>query len=276
MDRINDIAATISGVFDVVRFHVPPERMPNGTIAGAVLGGVGFLLAFWGAKVLRVVVVLSFVAAGGMTGVQIARQQGVDALIGLLLGAGVVGLLGHFLYRWWVGFTAGMIALMLVAALSAPEIGSEVNGFLDQQHGVGTGGYDHVLPAPESEAGISALRQELFAFGDHLMAERRDVVYRLGAVGGLAFLVGLGLGLMLPRLTTVIGTSVLGVSGLLIGFGVLMSKHQPGAWSNVSAHPGWLAAAAGLICLTAVSVQARGRKRASPAEPDADGEPAFG
>ena len=78
------------------------------------------------------------------------------------------------------------------------------------------------------------------------------------------------------RAAQMIGTSLLGVSGLLIGFGVLMSKYQPGAWSNVSAHPGWLAAAAGLTCLTAVSVQARGRKRASPAEPDAEGEPAVG
>lgn len=242
--------------------HVPrPAWWPETgyVLAGALLAGI--VLSLWGARLLRAIFVLVFMGVGAAIGIRAGRHFEVDDLIGLVLGIGFFGLLGHLLYRWWVGVSAGLALTVVVALIfgvrNLPTIQSEIQqAFPDYRLGVGTGQYVLGQAAVSSEAS-DTIRAYLSDLGAYLWNTRRQAVYRVGFVLGLAWLTGLGMGLTLPRFTTIIGTSVLGSVVLVVAVAMLMASQWPGAWAAASAHPAWLLAGLGLILIVSVAYQTR-------------------
>jgi len=110
--------------------------------AAATAVVIGFILAFWGGRVLRVGFVFAFMAVGAILGKEFASSVQVDLLIGLVVGAGVAGAIGYVVYRWCLGMTVALVASLIVAAtFSAPALLNERQAFEDFRLGVGTGEY---------------------------------------------------------------------------------------------------------------------------------------
>lgn len=254
-----------------------PDWQPNVTlVAGAAITG-GFVAALWGARLLRAFFVVSFMVAGAAIGVHLARRFDIELLVGLVLGAGVMGLIGHLLFRWWVGAGTGLCAALLVVVAGTPWIWSEVESFSDNYLTPGSGiriagAAEGAQPTGGQPGGQTAVATPAFwqAFGSHLWSHKYAELRRLMVLAGIAALLGLVLGLVLPRFTTALGTSIIGIGVAVTGGAVLLIRNQRAWWDAVLAKPDWFLGAAGLAVLIAFVFQIRHRRRpvavAEPAE----------
>jgi hypothetical protein len=242
---------------------------------GAIL--IGVILALWGGRLLRLVYVLGFIVLGGAVGVHVARAAGIDLLIGLVLGAGIAGLAGHLLYRWWVGMSVACCAALLVMGVAAvrnlPDVQASFQQFQEQR---GTAASSprpleaataSGKPADSSEVLSQAalvLRAYVTEASQYFWQAHRDVVYRVGVVVGLAWITGLGMGLTLPRFTTILGTSCIGLIMILVGSGVLAAQYWPAALEAAESRDQWVLVGAGVLLLISLVMQARHRRPLLP------------
>jgi len=258
---INDISSLLSQVFEFFKNHVPVDQWPYLTYAALTAAVVGLILSLWGARILRLVYVILFMIAGAACGIHVADRTQVDLLIGLVLGAGLLGLIGHLLYRWWVGITAAVCAMLFVALISGPTvIPTELQYFQDQRLGVSA--EEYVLPNASSDSAVQVdmLSQYLSEIYDYFWNQRRKMVVKMGLILGIAGFLGLSIGLVLPRFTTIVGTCLLGVLGLAVGAGILISAYLPGVWAFMIVKSTWFIGAASLYLLGALLFQARSRR----------------
>jgi hypothetical protein len=199
--------------------------------AAVVAVVLGLALALWGGRILRTGVILAFMAAGAVWGKRMAGSMQVDLLIGLVIGAGVAGLIGYVFYRWWLGLTIGTVAALVVAiTFSAPKMLNERQAFDDYRLGMGTGRYDTV-------------HRESYSVDDvrnYFWTQRRDFVVRsllpVMVIGVIAFAATM----LAPRLAAVLGTSILGVLLLACGTGALLASKWQDWWNSIQAHQGWV------------------------------------
>ncbi len=257
MTGLEELLSLISDGLAFMRYHLPPDLLPSSVTASMVAVVAGLMLALWGARLLKLSYVLGFMALGGYAGVHLARTFQVDVLIGLVLGGGLVGLLGYVLYRWWVALTACALAMLVVGTLGGAQVlPAEIDAYL--QHASGSPGEAYVLPEPGGmePQGWSAVTAALASMRDYFWADRRGLVLRSGAVLGLAGLLGLALGIVFPRLTSIVVTSFIGLGMVVIGLGALISSRRPELWEAMSTHGNWLVAGAGLALVTSLAVQA--------------------
>jgi hypothetical protein len=263
----------------------PPD--PRWIVAFAVLGGL--ILALWGARLMRAAYVIGFMVAGATLGIKVAKQHEWELLIGLVLGAGVAGLAGHILYRWWIGLTAGMISAAIVLSLTAPWTLRQAEAFADTLLMQATGqrlfalvapvvpgepsatapepltpdgplidwvavaaglrpGEDQPMPAPS--ALIAAWGKAVWAA---LPGEFRNSMLMAVLIG----LLGLAIGGLLPRFTTIVATSVVGVMAIATAAVYLISAKAPETWSSIQAKPAWLNGTIGLALLVSLAFQVR-------------------
>jgi hypothetical protein len=220
--------------------------------------GAGFVLAFWGGRVLRAAFVFAAMTAGAVAGKRFAATAQVDLLIGLVLGAGVAALVGYLLYRWWLGLTMAIVTGLVVAAtFSAPRLLNERQAFDDFRLGVGSGQYDTRQTPLYSMTDVR----------DYFWQQRREFVYRTLGPVAVAALLGLAVGIIAPRLAAILGTSVMGVVVLAGGAGALAAMKFPDWWNKAQAHETWLVGAIVCVWLFAVMYQVTHPVRPAMAAP---------
>lgn len=209
---------------------LPEWLSPTRAALAAV--GAGFVLALWGGRVLRVGFVFLFMAVGAVFGKQFAGSVQVDLLIGLVVGAGLAGLIGYVVYRWCLGLTVAVVAAFLVAAtFSAPALLNERQAFDDFRLGVGSGTYTTSHTPLYSWTAVRGYFWE--------RPDGRDVTIKsLGPVA-LAGLVGFVLSVLAPRSAAILATSLVGSALLAAGAGSLIAVRWPQAWAGIQAHERW-------------------------------------
>jgi hypothetical protein len=268
MEHIQAAIDLWSRMVELLRNHIPPERWPNATLWSALALPIGLIMAFWGARILRTVYVLGFMAAGAYVGMRVAQDERVkvDALLGLVLGAGLAGLIGHLLFRWWLGLTAGTLATLLVLVACAPRVTAEIQAFNDYQSGLSTGQYNLAQPKTEMTPQQQA-QQYLSELKAYLWEKQPKLVTQFGVLLALAALLATAMGFLMPRFTMIVATSVMGVLMFAAGIGFFLSTRWLSAWEAMIVHAGWSLAACGILFLVAISYQARGPRAVAAAAP---------
>lgn len=200
--------------------------------AAAVALVMGFILALWGGRVLRVVFVFVFLAVGAVMGKRLAGSIQVDLLIGLVIGAGLAGAIGYWVYRWCLGLTLATVAALIVAlTFSAPRLLSERETFEDFRLGVGSGQYTTSATPLYSWTAVRSYFWE--------QPQGRDVVFRsLGPVA-LTGLLGFVVSILAPGFAARLATAVLGTAFLAGGAAALIVMKWPDVWARIQAHQGW-------------------------------------
>jgi hypothetical protein len=249
-----------------LRNHVPVERWPSPYLWSGVTVFAGVVLAFWGARLLRSLYVLVFMVAGAAVGLRLAGVGQFDRLIGLILGAGAAAMIAYLLFRWWVALTTGLIAVLVLVAAGAPRLNAEFTAFNDFRQGVGSGDWSISLRPHEDLALESWPQFQQYAaeFWRYLLDQRRAAFVKTTVGLGIVWLLGTAAGLLLPRLITVLGTSIVGVTLFAGGAAVLLSSRWPSAWGGVLENRNWFLAGLAVLFLAAISFQARHRRPAAP------------
>lgn len=179
---------------------------PTGSLA--LVGWVWWFCLFaiggiaWGvgARFSRGLVTLALVLVGSLAGKAGVTTLGlrVDPMAGAIVGAAVAGLAGFVFHRWLLGICLGYL-LALWAVLGVWVTATK--------------------PATWDWSGkfdsADAISQTLSAWQTALGT---DTVQRMAAYGGLAFFVGAGLMVLLPKLATALCWTLLGTTLLVGGF----------------------------------------------------------
>lgn len=236
---------------------------PSYVAAGAVVAGV--ILALWGSRILRLALVLACLVVGASIGRRMAQSLQVDVLIGVLVGAVICGLMAYFMYRWWVGMvTGGLVALLVLVIFAGPKLLNERQAYDDSRLGVGSGRYE--LPS----AGMplySTPADYGEQFGSYLWSQRREAVYRTLGPVAVAGVCGMIVGLLMPRLATILWTSLVGVAAAMGGGGFLMASMWPETWAKVQSNASWLVGVAVVAFGLSVMYQATHTRRRPAVEP---------
>ena len=260
MLNVQEFADLVSRAGEFYRHYVPATWVPYPNLVAVGTIAVGILLAFWGARLLRTIYILGFMVIGAAEGLKVGAHLNIDTLVGLTFGAGIAALIGYLLYRWWVGLTTGAVAVLIVLAVAWPRIQALEQDYLDYRGGVGTGDFSHLL---ENEQQTPA--EYAVGLGQYIWTQRwGDFGGKSAVAVGLAWLLGTVLGLVLPKFTTVLGTSLVGVGLVGGGLGVLLWRSWPEVWSKVAVHPDWYLVGMGALLIASIWRQTRsGPARAS-------------
>jgi len=263
MIDIVEIVDLLTKGASLVREHVPTQYLPAPGWLTAGLIVTGLVLALWGARLMRAVFVLTMVVAGAWIGIRLAETWQEDQLIGLVLGAGLTGLVGHLMYRWWVAVSAGLCAALLVMMVGGQRVWlTEIEAFVAQRQPLVAQDYNNALAAASLTEATPSAQPHLKEIGAHFWENRRNLVIRSGLLCGLAFVLGFGMGLAVPKLTIVVGTSLIGVIAVIMGVGIWVTVYQPEWWAFVDTHLLWFVMATGLILLMSIMTQVAHRRPA--------------
>jgi hypothetical protein len=96
----------------------------------------------------------------------------------------------------------------------------------------------------------------------YFWVNRRNLVVRSGLVCGVAFILGFAMGLAVPRVTTVVGTSLMGIFAVVMGVGTWVTVYRHEWWTYVNTHLSWFAMAVGLLVLMSIMTQITQRRPA--------------
>jgi hypothetical protein len=237
---------------ELYRHFVPADWVPYPNLMAIGVAGIGIILAFWGARLLRTIYILGFMVVGAAEGLKLGSNWGIDTLIGLTFGAGIAGLLAYILFRWWVGVTAGTVAVLLVLALATPKLvplSEEYQGF-----GRGEIGSAYLVGSGDDTKNVT---EYIRGLGTHIWTQHKDFAWRFIIAAGMAWLLGVVLGLVLPKFTTILGTSLFGVFFVSIGAGVLLCRNWPEIWTAVITHPDWYLVGMGALLIVSAWRQTR-------------------
>jgi hypothetical protein len=260
MLNVQAVADMVARGAELYRNFVPADWVPYPNLTAIACAAAGFLFAFWGSRLLRTIYILAFLAVGAAEGFKIGSELRIDTLVGLTFGAGIAALIGYLFYRWWVGVTAGAVAVLLVLAVAWPRIRQLDQGYRDYRSGLGG---EYILRATDEAEGPAQYARGLSAY---IWTQQRDFAWRLAFAAGLAWLLGVVLGLTLPKFTTVLGTSLVGVLLAAGGLGVLLWRNWPDLWNVVAAHPDWYLVGMGALLIVSAWHQVR-TVRVVPAPP---------
>ena len=257
---MQEIVAALQDALALLHHHLPWDRLPDPSVLAAMVTVTGLIFCFWGARLLRTLFVLGFLAGGISLGIRLARMIPVDDLFGLVIGGAIAAIIGHLLYRWWVGFLAGSCAVILVLMVGGPKVLPQVIQDF-QDHLYGGEGAVYVLPEPPStNEGTAPTESDHYwtQLKDYLWNQQRDFTTRMALALALAWLLGFIVGVTLTRTAAIIGTSLLGVLAVGLAGSTLISIHWPTLWTQVQTQPGWLLGGLSLLLIISLSLQARG------------------
>jgi hypothetical protein len=271
---MDQFRAEIEPLLELVRHHMPPELLDHALI-GAGIGGVcGLILAIWGLRIFRPVLVLCFVAGGACVGMAGNQWLQLGQWFCVVCGALVFGALGFVLYRLWVGVAwAALLVSIAMGVFGYRTAWPHWDAFSEERlsHSV-LPETDFQPPTADEQAEANQPDPTVVfrEFGGYLTEAVPNIQRDSVAIIGLAGVLGLLMGLLAARFTVIFGTALLGVS--LVGGSAwyILSEYRPDTLLQATSRPGAMWAGVGIAVLTCMAIQyfqARTRPAAQQAAP---------
>jgi hypothetical protein len=232
--------------------HVPPEyQVPVLPVAvGSLLLGIG--LSVLGAKLARVGVTLGFVAVGVLLASALAPIIHTPVIAVVLIGALLAGGIGYALFRLWVGLAAAAF----FAAIAVGTYGSQVvvPRFIEYDPAYKFNGTFTLPDKAEGDTTSDRVLSDLQTWADdfwlYVQSREVDVNKRIWGMGLGAALIGLVLGMLLPRFTLIVATSMVGTLMVMSGLAGLAAQLHVDLPAAAGQH-GRILAVAGIVFLGA-------------------------
>ncbi|MFH0982978.1 MAG: hypothetical protein V2A79_15770 [Planctomycetota bacterium] len=248
-DQLNQFVDQVQRLWQT---HVPPEyQVPVLPVAvGMLLFGVG--VSVLGAKLARFGITCGFAGVGVLVALALAPAIGVSTVAALVVGVLLAGGIGYALFRLWVGLAAAVF----FSAVALGVYGSQVVAphFIAYDPAATFNG-TFSLPDPSAddttaERALSDMRAWADDFWLYVQSREADVNRRILGIGLGAALVGLLLGMMLPRLILIVASSVVGTLMVMSGLAGLAARSRIDLPQAAGQH-GRVVAVAGLVFLLA-------------------------
>jgi len=241
--------------------HLNPEAF---TAAAAVAGAAvvaGVLISVIGAKLAKtaftVVMTLVGVGASSSLAYLIPDAPWVAYLLGAVAGA----VLGFLLFRLWVGgVAAGVFAVAAMAYAGHAQFLPALDRIDGSALAVGQdGSAAFAVPTPTEQQAFQKMSvgELTDRFWNEIKLQDPAAPGRLRNFGIVAGVVGLGIGLLLSRLTLIVCTSLVGTGLLVCGLFYLGQAFWPEVIEQLSPHGRYLALVAASFFVFSAVLQSR-------------------
>ncbi len=255
--------------------HLPTETFANAVPVAILVLIVGIAISVLGAKLARVGLTAGFVGLGALGGYKFGLHAGFPPPLCALVGAGMIGVIGHMTFRLWVGAAVAVVlATLALGTFSYEKVLPHVSEFERTQMvalpASANGSSEFAVPTPgEQQAYLRQKPLELATqFWDYATVQDVGMERNAHTIGLAAMVTGLFLGVVAVRWALVISTSLLGTMLVATGVGTLFAKSFDGSYQTFLDHPGVGATVAGVFLLTSLTLQAM-LTRKTPDECDA-------
>ncbi len=227
----------IEKIVQLIHTIVPGENLSQAVAPAIACVVVGLVLTFSGARLIRGLIILTCLAAGGYAGWFAAKHFNLPAAVGIVGGAGILGAMGLVLARLWIAGISGVLAGFV--ALSAFAFQQDVPTRFEEfarthRQPKPTAVNEFPLGEPGSAAAQALEGPVQVATRFVIDLHRRDDPLLLKGilwVGG-AVVIGTIIGLIAARGAMVFWTSLAGLVLVVGGSVVLVAGSWPG-WREV-------------------------------------------
>ncbi|MFQ5490806.1 MAG: hypothetical protein ACE5GE_08810 [Phycisphaerae bacterium] len=249
--------------------HLPAEMLSQTVPMGIVILGFGVVVSVLGARLVRPVLTFALGLAGALAAFRFAPHLQVPVPITILATGLLVGLIGFWLHRLWVGIIVAMLASSVaLSVFGYYRVLPELDQFAQVNPGsiAASASGEFTLPDPVDQAGYNQPSPKTWAkdFWAHLTARQVDVDKKIAVIGAGAALVGLMLGLLATRGALILCTALIGTSMVASGLTLIATTVSPEAYASALDRPKVLTGAwAGLFCASLV-IQALLNRRPQP------------
>ena len=267
---MDQLPSGIEPVLELIRYHVPPAWLSSALAGAGVVGFLGLILALWGTRVFRPVLVLAFAAGGAWVGLAGNQWLGLGQWFCLISAALVFGALGFVLYRLWVG--VGWAALLVCAGLSVLGYRQALPHWeaFDQSRLTEAILAEDAFQPPTVEEQASFNQPDpavvLGKFGSYLAENVPHIQRNALLIIVLVGVVGLLMGLVAVKFTVILASSLVGVSllGSAVGYG--LQRFEPEILERALGRPAAVWAGLGLAVVLSMAIQWFQVRRGRPVE----------
>jgi hypothetical protein len=249
--------------------HLPPELVGQGLALALVLLLAGVGLCVLGAKLARWGITGAFVLLGAVVGLQFSRVAELPPWLCLLLGAVLIGTIGHLTFRIWTGaIAAACVAALALGAVSFYRVIPHLPEFENQRvESDDQGLVSFSVPTADEQKSYVSRQPQQWVRDFWSFAASRDAQLRplalavglLGAIGGFLF------GLLACRATLILATSLVGTGFVVAGIGMLVSHLVPTFYESATSRSSYLGAGIGGFLLISLILQTLLTRKARPA-----------
>jgi hypothetical protein len=243
----------------LVEQHVPSSLLAQGIplAIGLVVAGIG--LSVFGAKLARLGVTAAFVGVGGAIGGYFSRHTDYPAILCMLAGGLMVGLVAYHTFRLWVGLAAAVVLSSISLGMFGyqrvmPHLG-EFKETTTWSAAETPGSF--VVPTPDEQQAFNERTpaewfRQLWTF----VTEKDARLERNGkAVTIAAMVTGLCLGVLAMRFALILSTSLVGTLLVTSGLFKLLAHIAPGSYQTVQSRPDVMGMAIGAFLVTSLILQ---------------------
>jgi hypothetical protein len=267
----------LTPIFEQARLFVD-QHLPANVQAGAIAIPIFFLaagigLSVLGAKLSRFGFASAFIALGALGGYYFSRVSGIPAPICALVGAGMIGAIGHLTFRLWVGVAVAAVASSLVlAAFGYQRVVPHVAEFEQQNQMLTwspvTGAAAFDLPTPQEQQAYRERTPQMWAeeFWAYVTAEDVNVQRHGKSLAMAALVTGLFLGVVAMRWALILATSLVGTAMVTTGAVTLFARFAPGSYQSFLNHPGVVGMGVGALLVTSLALQTMLTRKPPPDE----------
>lgn len=251
-----------------VEMLIPPNVMPQASVAGVVLLAAALFSGIYGAHYARGILSAILGGLGFAIGYIAAEAFEIAPLLGGLAGLLALASLGYYTHRLWVGVAVGLLASTIgllaqghdtvwpaLLAYEPTEISTDA-----------TGVSYHLGSIEEQQTLISPEILEYFrGFYNHLVEVQPQVSRDAAVVWILCVIGGFVLGVALTRWALILACAAMGSVLLNMSLATFAEAYAPGGWTErLSMHPKAALAFIGTSFLLSLLVQFRMTQQSTP------------
>lgn len=264
-------STTVSQIQQFLEQHLPTNVTGHAGLGAAAAIAIGIVLCVLGAKLARVAFTAGWAVGGAFLGIRVAEAAGIHPLVGALLFAAGLGMIGHLTYRMCVGVvTAAVITAMVLSAFGYHRVAPRLAEYnlqattpllMTQPEGAGASADPAVFTIPSQQEQLAyrdgAFKQNVEQFWSYVQSQDQTILPHTSALAATALVFGLLVGLSTVRLTLIFSTALIGTAMLGSGIVGIINHVFPGFAGGAAQHPLVGVIALGLCLVVSVFLQAR-------------------
>ena len=239
--------------------HAPSQTLTEPILAGLIFLVAGIGLSVLGARLARFGMTAAFVVLGGVVGMEFAKWTEFSGLVCTLCGGLLIGVIGFQTFRLWVAVAAALVfSSAVMGTFGYQHLAPHVVEFQEAQVvAVPDDGVPFAVPTPQDQEVYRdrSPRQWAREFWAFLSERDANAARNTKAVGIVALLTGLCLGLAVIRWALILSTSLVGTSFVATGLATLLTHSVPGAYQAFQDNPGLVGIGLGGFLVTSLVLQ---------------------
>ncbi len=226
---------------------------------GVLLLGVG--LSVLGAKFARAGLTTAFVVFGGSVGMWFSNLTGFAPLICVLTGSLLIGLIGFQTFKLWIGVGAAIVfSSVAMGAFGYDQLLPHVVEYQETASLVEQtpdGKTNFTVPTISEQNNYRIRDPRVWATDFWVFLTDRDMntANNARALGIVALLTGLCMGLIAVRWALILATSIVGTSMVTTGLATLMTHSVPDTYQAFNKNPVLLGVVVGGFLITSLVLQ---------------------